>query len=72
MCPHSPKTEYEPHDGEEFIYVLEGEATIEVDQTVYKVKKGETIHYPSTLRHTLQNHGDTKMKIIATVTQRLF
>lgn len=70
--PKSSKTEYEPHDGEEFMYVLEGEATIEVDEVVYKVKKGETIHYPSTLKHTLKNDGNTEMKAIVTVTQLLF
>lgn len=70
--PKSPKTEYELHDGEEFVYVLEGEATIEVDEVVYKVKKGESIHYPSSLKHTLKNDGNTEMKAIITVTQILF
>lgn len=70
--PHSTKTEYEPHEGEEFIYILEGEASVEVDGVPYKVKAGETIHYPSTMRHTLANEGDVELKAVIAVTQLLF
>ncbi|MED1789573.1 XRE family transcriptional regulator [Brevibacillus laterosporus] len=48
------------HAGEEFYYVLEGTMTICVDKIEYILKKGDTIHFPSTLEHTWFNPSDNE------------
>jgi quercetin dioxygenase-like cupin family protein len=43
------------HEGEEFVYVLEGGIIIEVGQNVSRLAKGESLHFNSALRHKLSN-----------------
>lgn len=42
------------HEGEEFIYVIEGEMKMQVAETEYLLKKGDTLYFNS-----LQKHGIT-------------
>jgi len=47
------------HEGEEFIFVLEGSLQIEVGGTeVYRIKPGDCLYFPSTLSHAWRNPGD--------------
>ena len=47
------------HEGEEFIYVLEGTLQIELGDTeVYRIKPGDCLYFPSTLPHAWRNPGD--------------
>lgn len=69
VCHAHAMTEYKAHDGEEFIYVLSGEATVTIDGHTYEVKPGETIHYPSTIKHILGNNGSVDMEAIIVTTQ---
>lgn len=66
--PHS-LSEYETHSGEECFYILKGQATFIVDNVIYVVKEGETIHFPSTLSHFLGNDGDEEMVAVAAITK---
>ncbi len=52
------------HEGEEFIYVLEGEIEIEYGKEKYVVKTGDSIFYDSVVPHHLHSTGD-KSKILA-------
>ncbi len=65
-------TEAIAHKGEEFVYVLEGEALITVDGQKYIVSKGESIHYPSTLEHCVSSNSDSELKLLYVLTQFLF
>ena len=42
-----------PHEGEEFGYVLNGAVTIHLGNKVYRAKKGETFYYVSGKKHYL-------------------
>ena len=42
-----------PHEGEEFGYVLNGAVTIHLGNKVYRAKKGETFYYVSVKQHYL-------------------
>ncbi len=42
-----------PHEGEEFGYVLNGAVTIHLGNKVYRAKKGETFYYVSGKQHYL-------------------
>jgi transcriptional regulator with XRE-family HTH domain len=53
------------HDGQEFIYVLEGEMDVLVDDTRDVLKPGDAIYYDSTSTHLVKAHGDRPAKILA-------
>ncbi|WP_432663091.1 XRE family transcriptional regulator [Wukongibacter baidiensis] len=70
--PNSGDTEEISHEGEEFYYVLQGEATFTIDRKKYVIKEGETIHFPSTLPHSLSNNSDVELKMLSILTQLVF
>jgi transcriptional regulator with XRE-family HTH domain len=53
------------HEGEEFIYVLEGELAIQVGENLNRIKKGQSIHFDSSLHHKLSNPcAETTMLLV--------
>ena len=60
------KVEYK-HEGEEFVYVLEGRVEVQVADEVNVLKKGASTHFYSNLPHTLRNLSDKKSKLIVVV-----
>jgi transcriptional regulator with XRE-family HTH domain len=61
----SSADEFSSHDGQEFIYVLEGEMEVVVNDTREVLKPGDAIYYDSTSMHLLKAHGDKPAKILA-------
>ena len=55
------------HEGEEFIYVLEGEVEIIYGKDVYELKAGDSIYYESIVAHHVHSHGENPAKILAVV-----
>lgn len=68
------RDDFEPctHEGEEFIYILEGTARFTVDGAEYEVTEGESIHYPSTLLHRIVNIEDRELVFLCIVTPTIF
>lgn len=68
------RSDFEPctHDGEEFIYILQGRAIFTVDGQEYEVGEGESIHYPSTLLHSIVNIEDRELVFLCIVTPTIF
>jgi mannose-6-phosphate isomerase-like protein (cupin superfamily)/ribosome-binding protein aMBF1 (putative translation factor) len=62
-----PASSDEPstHDGQEFIYVLEGEMEVFVEDTREVLKAGDAVYYDSTSTHLVRAFGDKPTKIIA-------
>ncbi len=58
-----PKIRYQ-HEGEEFIYMLQGEMEIRVGSKTQLLKKGDTIHFDSSMKHSLKNPGTKKAVFI--------
>lgn len=52
------------HEGEEFIYVLEGKLSILVGKNKSLLARGESIHFNSALHHELSNPGDEKTELL--------
>ncbi len=52
------------HEGEEFVYVLKGEVEVRVGQNENQLKKGETLHFDSSIPHKLRNVGDEEAKLL--------
>lgn len=63
----NPASADEPssHDGQEFIYVLEGEMEVLVEDTRDVLKPGDAIYYDSSSLHLVKAHGDKPAKILA-------
>jgi len=55
------------HEGEEFIYVLEGEVEIIYGKDKYLLEKGDSIYYESIVAHHVHSHGENPAKILAVV-----
>ncbi len=55
------------HEGEEFIYVLEGEIEVNYGKDKYVLNVGDSIYYDSIVAHHLHCHGSEKAKILAVV-----
>ncbi len=53
------------HDGQEFIYVLEGEMEVNIEGTRDILKPGDSVYYDSTSLHLLKAHGGKPAKILA-------
>ena len=55
------------HDGEEFIYVLEGRLELTLDNKKHKLISGESIKFNSNIPHKLKSLGDVKTKCLVTL-----
>jgi transcriptional regulator with XRE-family HTH domain len=55
------------HEGEEFIYVLEGEIEVKYGKDNYIISKGDSIYYDSIVPHHLHSHNGKMSKILAIV-----
>lgn len=53
-----------PHEGEEFGYVLKGNITIHIGKKVYKAASGDSFYFTPSSKHYIENKGKTKAEII--------
>ena len=63
-----PRTEEEApstHDGEEFIYVLEGMIEVQLGDKRERLQPEDSIYYDSTLPHLVRCGGDQPARILA-------
>jgi len=64
--------EDEPHAGEEFGYILEGEVYLRVGKKKVRVYEGETFYYTSNKIHSLENQSTKKAVILWVSTPPMF
>lgn len=55
------------HEGEEFIYVMEGEVEIEYGKEKYVLKEGDSIFYDSIVKHHVHGAPGKAAKILAVI-----
>jgi len=88
LCSDFPETVLEPmlvtippksnlgqkysHLGEEFIFVLEGTLVVDLEETRYHVIAGESIHYPSTIKHYWSNPSNEEVRVLSVTTPPIF
>lgn len=58
-------TELSTHDGQEFIFVLEGEIRAQVKEQVEILRSGDAVYYDSGNPHLVTCHGEKPAKILA-------
>lgn len=56
--------EDDPHQGEEFGYVLQGTIILTLGKERYKVKKGECFHYKANQPHSIKNAGKRPAQVL--------
>jgi transcriptional regulator with XRE-family HTH domain len=49
----NPEQETSVHEGEEFIYVIEGTVIVKIDQDIFELEPGDSIYYLSTTPHMI-------------------
>ena len=52
---HDHKPVAYKHDGEEFIFVMDGELQFTLGSKMHRLKKGESIHFHPTIPHKLKS-----------------
>jgi transcriptional regulator with XRE-family HTH domain len=59
--------ELSAHEGEEWLYVLEGALEIEYGKDIYVLKPGDSIYYDSIVPHQVRSHEGADAKFLACV-----
>lgn len=62
----------DPHEGQEFGYVVQGKIKLIYGDNEYILKKGETFYLKGLVSHYMINPGETKAKVIWVSTPPLF
>ncbi|ABK98106.1 helix-turn-helix domain-containing protein [Pelobacter propionicus] len=55
------------HEGEEFIYILDGTVEVEYGKDLYQLEPGDSIYYDSIVPHQLRSRGSDSARILAVV-----
>lgn len=55
------------HEGEEFVYVLDGKVEIQVNEEANLLSKGESLHFNSAKTHNLKNLSTRQSKLLVVV-----
>ncbi|PAB60711.1 helix-turn-helix domain-containing protein [Anaeromicrobium sediminis] len=61
-----------PHEGEEFIYILEGILTLYIDKEKHILHPGDSAHFNSSLDHNWTNHTNKNVKLLVVNTPNFF
>lgn len=55
------------HEGEEFIYVLEGELEFKYGDRVFRMRQGDNAYFESRVPHTGRSVGEKRAKLLVTI-----
>lgn len=64
LAPGSSFTEHDPHDGEEFGYVLSGSINLYLGGRKYKARKGESFYFKPSSVHSIANPGKSEATVL--------
>lgn len=64
LSPGGSSEEDQPHEGEEFGYVLSGSIYVHLGSRKYKVKKDESFYFKANVVHHITNSGKTEAKVL--------
>jgi len=63
--PAETEEERSTHDGQEFIFVLQGQMEVRLGEELHILDPGDAIYYDSTVPHLVKTHGEKTTKILA-------
>ena len=64
---NEPDYKLSSHEGEEFIFVLEGNIEINYGKEIYQLAEGDSIYFDSIVLHNVHAAGQKQAKILAVV-----
>ena len=70
--PKLENREESSHEGEEFYYIIKGCGVFILDDEEHYVKEGESIHFPSYIRHKIINREDVDLVMVCVTTPTIF
>jgi quercetin dioxygenase-like cupin family protein len=65
--PSETQEERSTHDGQEFIFVVQGEMEVRLGEEIHILQQGDSIYYDSTVPHLVKCHGKETTKILAVI-----
>ncbi|MBC8420753.1 MAG: cupin domain-containing protein [Proteobacteria bacterium] len=65
LDPAETEEERSTHDGQEFIYVMEGVMEVRLADEIHILESGDAIYYDSTVPHLVKCHGKKRTRILA-------
>ena len=65
LKPSEVEEERSTHDGQEFIFVFQGEMEVRLGEEIHILNPGDSIYYDSTVPHLVKCHGKETTKILA-------
>jgi quercetin dioxygenase-like cupin family protein len=65
--PSETQEERSTHDGQEFIFVVQGEMEVRLGEEIHILQPGDSIYYDSTVPHLVKCHGKETAKILAVI-----
>ena len=63
--PSETEDERSTHDGQEFIFVLQGKMEVRLGEEIHLLESGDSIYYDSTVPHLVKCRGKETTKILA-------
>jgi quercetin dioxygenase-like cupin family protein len=55
------------HEGEEFVYVLEGELEIQLQDESFLLQPGDSIYYDASVPHRVLHRGQGPARVLAVI-----
>jgi len=71
LDPGQGEVAYTAHSGEEGAYVVQGSLEYRVAEKVFRLEKGDAIHYPSDREHGFRNVGTEQAQVLFVSTKRV-
>lgn len=65
LAPSETEEERSAHDGQEFIFVLEGKMEVRLAGEIHFLEPGDSIYYDSTVPHLVKCGGEKETRILA-------
>ena len=65
MPPHTSSGAFYHHEGEEFVFILQGTLTFELENSQsYELFEGDTLYYPNEIGHRWENKSDHEAQFL--------
>jgi transcriptional regulator with XRE-family HTH domain len=65
LVPSETEEERSTHDGQEFIFVLQGKIEVRLQEEIHIIEPGDAIYYDSTVPHLVKCYGGDLARILA-------
>ena len=72
LHPGQSSAKHDPHEGEDFGYVLQGMGVLVMGERSFKIKKGSSFYFRSSKLHYIENRGKSDLKILWAATPPSF